>query len=66
MRTEITPKDFKYINQPRNMIEETMHYIFITYFKDKLDNQYHNHKYFPLYLSLQKLLEEYNNNNNQK
>jgi len=22
MRTEITPKDFKYINQPRNMIEE--------------------------------------------
>jgi hypothetical protein len=47
----------------RNMIEETMHYIFITYFKDKLkNNEYHKHKYFPLYLSLQHLLEEYNNN----
>jgi hypothetical protein len=45
------------------MIEETMHYIFITYFKDKLkNNEYHKHKYFPLYLSLQHLLEEYNNN----
>ena len=62
MKTEITTKDFKYINQPRNMIEETMHYIFDTYFKDKLkNNEYHNHKYFELYLSLQKLLEEYNN-----
>ena len=62
MRTEITPKDFKHLNQPiKNMIEETMHYIFDTYFKDKLkNNEYHNHKYFPLYLSLQKLLEEYN------
>ena len=48
----------------RNMIEEVMHYIFETYFKDKLDNnEYHNHKYFPLYLSLQHLLDEYNNNN---
>jgi hypothetical protein len=46
------------------MIEETMHYIFVTYFKDKLDNnEYHNHKYFPLYLSLQHLLDEYNNKN---
>ena len=25
MRTEITPKDFKYINQPRNMIEEEIY-----------------------------------------
>jgi len=48
------------------MIEETMHYIFDTYFKDKLkNNEYHNHKYFPLYLSLQHLLDEYNNNNNK-
>ena len=45
------------------MIEEVMRYIYDTFFKDKLDNnQYHNHKYFPLYLSLQKLLDEYNNN----
>jgi len=57
MRTEITPKDFKYINQPRNMIEETMHYIMTEHFKGVLDPE---HKYFNLYLSLQKLLEEYN------
>jgi hypothetical protein len=64
MRTEITPKDFKYLNQPRNMIEEVMRYIYDTFFKDKLDNnEYHHHKYFPLYLSLQHLLDEYNNNN---
>jgi len=25
MRTEITTKDFKYINQPRNMIEEEIY-----------------------------------------
>jgi len=48
------------------MIKETMHYIFDTYFKDKLDNnEYYKHKYFPLYLSLQHLLDEYNNNNNK-
>ena len=58
MRTEITTKDFKYINQPRNMIEETMHYIMTEHFKGVLDP---NHKYFDLYLSLQHLLEEYNN-----
>ena len=58
MRTEITTKDFKYINQPRNMIEETMHYIMTEHFKGVLDPE---HKYFNLYLSLQKLLEEYNN-----
>ena len=57
MRTEITPKDFKYINQPRNMIEETMHYIMTEHFEGVLDPE---HKYFNLYLSLQKLLEEYN------
>jgi len=52
------------IEKPKPMIEETMHYIFDTYFKDKLkNNEYHNHKYFPLYLSLQHLLDEYNNNN---
>ena len=59
MKTEITPKDFKYINQPRNMIEETMHYIMTEHFKGVLDP---NHKYFTLYLSLQHLLDEYNNN----
>jgi len=48
MRTEITP----------NMIEETMHYIMTEHFKGVLDP---DHKYFELYLSLQKLLEEYNN-----
>lgn len=48
MRTEITP----------NMIEETMHYIMVKHFKGVLDP---DHKYFDLYLSLQKLLEEYNN-----
>jgi hypothetical protein len=58
MRTEITTKDFKYINRPRNMIEETMHYIMTEHFKGILDP---NHKYFDLYISLQKLLEEYNN-----
>ena len=58
MRTEITPKDFKYINQPRNMIEETMHFIMTEHFKGVLDPE---HKYFELYLSLQKLLGEYNN-----
>jgi len=42
----------------RNMIEEVMHYIMTEYFKGVLDP---NHKYFPLYLSLQHLLEEYNN-----
>lgn len=57
MRTEITTKDFKYINN-RNMIEETMHYIMTEHFKGVLDP---NHKYFDLYLSLQKLLEEYSN-----
>jgi len=57
MRTEITTKDFKYINQPRNMIEETMHYIMTEHFEGVLDPE---HKYFNLYLSLQKLLEEYN------
>jgi len=57
MRTEITTKDFKYINN-RNMIEETMHYIMTEHFKGVLDP---DHKYFDLYLSLQKLLEEYNN-----
>jgi len=46
------------------MIEEVMHYIFVTYFKDKLkNNEYYNHKYFDLYVSLQHLLDEYNNNN---
>ena len=46
------------------MIEETMRYIYDTFFKDKLkNNEYYNHKYFPLYLSLQHLLDEYNNNN---
>jgi len=46
-----------------NMIEETMRYIYDTFFKDKLkNNEYHKHKYFPLYLSLQHLLDEYNNN----
>lgn len=57
MRTEITPKDFKYINN-RNMIEEVMHYIMTEHFKGVLDP---NHKYFDLYVSLQHLLEEYNN-----
>ena len=41
----------------RNMIEETMHYIMTEHFKGVLDPE---HKYFNLYLSLQKLLEEYN------
>ena len=41
------------------MIEETMRYIYDTFFKDKLkNNEYYNHKYFPLYLSLQQLLED--------
>ena len=44
----------------RNMIEETMHYIMTEHFKGVLDP---NHKYFDLYLSLQHLLDEYNNNN---
>jgi len=52
------------IEKPSNMIEETMRYIYDTFFKDKLkNNEYYNHKYFPLYLSLQHLLDEYNNNN---
>jgi len=42
----------------RNMIEETMHFIMTEHFKGVLDP---DHKYFELYLSLQKLLEEYNN-----
>ena len=42
----------------RNMIEETMHYIMTEHFKGVLDP---NHKYFDLYVSLQHLLEEYNN-----
>ena len=58
MQTEITPKDFKYINQPRNMIEESMHDRRTEHLKGGLDP---NHKYFDLYLSLQHLLEEYNN-----
>jgi len=42
----------------RNMIEEVMHYIMTEHFKGVLDP---NHKYFDLYVSLQHLLEEYNN-----
>ena len=50
----------------KNMIEETMRYIYDTFFKDKLDNnEYYKHKYFDLYVSLQHLLDEYNNNNNK-
>ena len=58
MRTELTTKCFKYINRPRNMIEETMHYIMIEHFKGTLDP---DHEYFELYTALQHLLEEYNN-----
>tara|TARA_R110000822_G_scaffold75660_2_gene182002 strand:+ start:795 stop:926 length:132 start_codon:yes stop_codon:yes gene_type:complete len=39
------------------MIEETMHYIMTEHFKGVLDPK---NKYFELYVSLQKLLEEYN------
>ncbi len=42
------------------MIEETMHYIMTEHFKGVLDP---NHKYFDLYIALQHLLDEYNNNN---
>ena len=58
MRTELTTKCFKYINRPRNMIEETMHYIMTEHFKGTLDP---DHEYFELYTALQHLLEEYNN-----
>jgi len=46
------------IEKQKPMIEETMHYIMTEHFKGVLDP---DHKYFELYLSLQKLLEEYNN-----
>jgi len=58
MKTELTTKCFKYINKPRNMIEETMHYIMTEHFKGTLDP---DHEYFELYTALQHLLEEYNN-----
>lgn len=48
------------IEKPKTMIEEVMHYIMTEHFKGVLDP---NHKYFDLYVSLQHLLDEYNNNN---
>ena len=41
--------------QPSDMIEELMYHIMWNEFDGKLDP---NHKYFPLYLSLQQLLED--------
>jgi len=44
--------------QPSDMIEELMYHIMWNEFDGKLDP---NHKYFPLYLSLQHLLEDETN-----
>jgi len=44
-----------HILQPSDMIEELMYHIMWNEFDGKLDP---NHKYFPLYLSLQQLLED--------
>ena len=56
MRTEITPEQFKQLNKtPREMIEELMYFIMTEHFEGKLDT---NHRYFDLYLSLQKMLED--------
>ena len=41
--------------QPSDMIEELMYHIMWNEFDGKLDP---DHKYFPLYLSLQQLLED--------
>jgi hypothetical protein len=41
--------------QPADMIEELMYHILWNEFDGELDP---NHKYFPLYLSLQQLLED--------
>jgi len=41
--------------QPSDMIEELMYHIMWNEFDGELDP---NHKYFPLYLSLQQLLED--------
>ena len=56
MRTEITTEQFKQLNKkPKQMIEELMFYIMQEHFEGKLDA---NHRYFDLYLSLQRMLED--------
>ena len=56
MRTEITPEQRDKIQQSlKEMIEELMFYIMQEHFEGKLDT---NHRYFDLYLSLQKMLED--------
>lgn len=56
MRTEITTEQFKQLNKkPKQMIEELMFYIMTEHFGGKLDT---NHRYFDLYLCLQRMLED--------
>ena len=56
MRTEITTEQFKQLNKtPKQMIEELMFYIMQEHFEGKLDT---NHRYFDLYLCLQRMLED--------
>jgi hypothetical protein len=56
MRTEITIEQFKQLNKkPKQMIEELMFYIMQEHFEGKLDT---NHRYFDLYLCLQRMLED--------
>jgi len=48
--------------QPADMCEELMYHILWNEFDGELNP---HHKYFPLYLSLQQLLEDENENLNQ-